>query len=151
MAGDRGSEFYTLKGYRLQNGGTLTDAMEDYLEMICRCMGEGGYVRIHQLAENLHVRPSSASKMAGRLKELGLVEFEKYGLVIPTAEGYGLGAALLRRHDILHRFFCLLNHSENELQQVEQVEHFISPETLVSLEGLIDRLEEEQKSPPSGG
>lgn len=29
-------EFYTLKGYRLQNGGDITEAMEDYLEMICR-------------------------------------------------------------------------------------------------------------------
>lgn len=148
MAEDGASEFYTLKGYRMQNDGALTDAMEDYLEMICRCMGEGGYVRIHWLAEKLHVRPSSASKMVGKLRKLGLVEFEKYGLVSPTAEGYAIGSALLRRHNILHRFFCLLNHTDNELQQVEQVEHFISPETLASLERLIRRLEEEQQALP---
>ena len=34
-----------------------------------------------------------------------------------------LGSYLLFRHDILHRFFCQINHSENELEQVEKVEH----------------------------
>ena len=49
MNGDKG--FYTQMGYRLQNAGGLTDTMEDYLEMIARCAGEAGYVRINQLAE----------------------------------------------------------------------------------------------------
>ena len=106
MNGDKG--FYTQMGYRLQNAGGLTDTMEDYLEMIARCAGEAGYVRINQLAEKLHVRPSSASKMVGKLKELGLLDFEKYGLISMTEEGRAVGQALLRRHDILHRFFCLL-------------------------------------------
>ena len=29
-------EFYTLKGYQINEAGELTTAMEDYLEMICR-------------------------------------------------------------------------------------------------------------------
>ena len=53
MNGDKG--FYTQMGYRLQNAGGLTDTMEDYLEMIARCAGEAGYVRINQLAEKLHL------------------------------------------------------------------------------------------------
>ena len=145
------ADFYTQKGYQMRKQQQMTGAMEDYLEMICRQARAEGYVRINFLAGRLNVRPSSASKMVYQLRELGLVSFEKYGLIRPTEEGAALGDYLLHRHDVLHRFFCLLNHSENELQQVEQVEHFISPETLVSLEGLIDRLEEEQKSPPSGG
>lgn len=69
MNGDK--EFYTQMGYRLQNAGGLTDTMEDYLEMIARCAGEAGYVRINQLAEKLHgpAHPP-ASKMVGKLKEL---------------------------------------------------------------------------------
>ena len=134
-------EFYTLKGYRLQNGGDITEAMEDYLEMICRHIQENGYIRIHFLAEQLHVRPSSASKMVGKLRELGLVEFEKYGLIIPTERGMAVGRYLLWRHDVLHRFFRLLNHSDCQLEQVEKVEHFMSRETMENLEKLTIRLE----------
>ena len=134
-------EFYTLKGYRLQNGGDITEAMEDYLEMICRHIQENGYIRIHFLAERLHVRPSSASKMVGKLREMGLVEFEKYGLIIPTERGMAVGRYLLWRHDVLHRFFRLLNHSDCQLEQVEKVEHFMSRETMENLEKLTIRLE----------
>lgn len=142
---EKETEFYTLKGYRLHDGGAITDAMEDYLEMICRCAAQEGVVRINHLAQQLHVRPSSASKMVGKLRELGLVSFERYGLITPTPKGAAVGDALLRRHELLHRFFCLLNHSENELQQVEQVEHFIQPRTLCNLELLVRRLEEERE------
>ena len=114
--------------------------------MIARCAQETGYVRMNQLAERLHVRPSSASKMVGKLKELGLLDFEKYGLIGMTEEGRAVGQALLRRHDILHRFFCLLNRSANELEQVERVEHFIHPDTLEHLEALTQRLEAEDKT-----
>ena len=134
-------EFYTLKGYRLQNGGDITEAMEDYLEMICRHIQENGYIRIHFLAEQLHVRPSSASKMVGKLREMGLVGFEKYGLIIPTERGMAVGRYLLWRHDVLHRFFRLLNHSDCQLEQVEKVEHFMSRETMENLEKLTIRLE----------
>lgn len=134
-------EFYTLKGYRQQNGGDITEAMEDYLEMICRHIQENGYIRIHFLAEQLHVRPSSASKMVGKLREMGLVEFEKYGLIIPTERGMAVGRYLLWRHDVLHRFFRLLNHSDCQLEQVEKVEHFMSRETMENLEKLTIRLE----------
>lgn len=82
-----GREFYTLKGYQLQNGGDITESMEDYLEMICRHIQENGYIRINFLAEQLHVRPSSASKMVGKLREMDLVTFEKYGLIVPTGKG----------------------------------------------------------------
>lgn len=33
-------------------------------------------------------------------------------------------------------FFCWLNGSENQLRQVERVEHFMEPETLRRLEAL---------------
>lgn len=136
-------EFYTQKGYQRQHGG-LTETMEDYLEMICRCEEDTGYVRMQRLAERLHVQPSSASKMASKLRALGYLEFEKYGLVTMTEKGRALGQALRRRHDILHRFFCLVNGTTDELEQVEQVEHFIHPETVDNLERLTRRLEEEK-------
>lgn len=132
------NEFYTLKGYRMRSGRAITETMEDYLEMICRCAGKEGHVRIHLLAEKLNVRPSSASKMVGNLKALGLVEYEPYGLIRPSARGLEIGHYLLHRHQVLNAFFCLVNHSEAELEQVEQIEHFISRETVYNLEKLME-------------
>ena len=141
VAGQESMEFYTQKGYQLRNQQPITGAMEDYLEMICRQAKNEGYVRINFLAGLLNVRPSSASKMVYHLRDLELVEFEKYGLIRPTEEGARLGSYLLYRHDVLHRFFRLLNGAPEELEQVEQVEHFVSEETVRNLKRLADWME----------
>lgn len=133
--------FYTMKGYQLNETGTLTASMEDYLEMICRQAQSDGYVRINYLAGQLNVRPSSASKMTCQLRDLGYVAFEKYGLIQPTEKGWALGRYLLYRHDVLHRFFCMVNGSSDELEQVEQVEHYLNEKTVRNLEALMNRLE----------
>lgn len=134
-------DFYTQKGYEMRRHQAITAAMEDYLEMICRQAAAEGYVRINFLAGKLNVRPSSASKMVYQLRDLGLVSFEKYGLIQPTQEGWTLGRYLLYRHDVLHRFFCLVNGSTDELEQVERVEHYLNEETVRNLEALLGRLD----------
>lgn len=141
MEQEREHEFRTLKGYDLSQSRPITYAMEDYLEMICRSCGENGFVRISNLSEQLHVKPSSTSKMMGHLKECGLVDYEKYGLVSPTQQGWELGQYLLHRHEVLNRFFCLINHTEEELEQTEQIEHFMNRRTVDSIERLILQLE----------
>lgn len=131
--------FFTQKGYELQNQEELSASMEDYLEMIYRLLRESHCVRIHDLADHLHVKPSSASKMVTVLKEKGYVEFERYGYLTATKKGQDTGDYLLYRHDILHRFLCLLNHSENELEQVEKIEHYIDKRTVKNLENLLEK------------
>lgn len=133
------NDFFTQKGYELQNQEELSASMEDYLEMICRMLQESQYVRIHSLAEQLHVKPSSASKMVTLLKEKGYIEFEHYGYLTATKKGQETGDYLLYRHDILHRFLCRLNQSENELEQVEKVEHYFNKKTIENLEKLLQR------------
>ena len=135
------TEFHTLKGYQMQNMGEITESMEDYLEMICRHIQKNGYIRMNFLADKLNVRPSSASKMVGKLKDMHLVKFEKYGLITLTEEGGSVGRYLLWRHDVLHRFFCYLNQSDNELEQVEMVEHYMTKETMKNLDKLITAFE----------
>lgn len=136
---DQGDNYYTLKGYSLLEHIQITYSMEDYLEMICRLCHDGSPARISDLAKRLHVRPSSASKMAANLKDHGLVRFEKYGTVTPTEAGLQLGGYLLFRHRVLHDFFCFVNDSTNELEQVEKVEHFIDPKTVYNLKKWLDK------------
>ena len=134
------NKFYTLKGYALLEGNEITSSMEDYLEMIYRIHSRGEAVRVGALAENLNVKPSSASKMVGNLKKQGMVLFERYGYIKLTDAGSSLGKYLVFRHDTLHAFLCYINKSESELEQVEKIEHFINGETVVNIRRWLDDL-----------
>lgn len=144
MNDDKG--FYTLKGYQLNETNKLTASMEDYLEMICRILINTDVVRINELAEKLHVKPSSASKMVSNLKEAGYIDFEKYGYIVATKKGIEIGRYLLHRHDVLHKFLCMLNNTDNELDQVEKIEHFLNKSTIKNLEKLTKELTKTEKS-----
>lgn len=137
---NKSTEYYTLKGYAILENSQITAAMEDYLEMLCRLDKEKKLLRVNQVAQYLHVKPSSASKMISNLKVQGFVDFEKYGIITLTELGKNLGNYLLFRHKILHEFFCYLNHSENELEQVEKVEHFIERRTLIHIVDFLEHL-----------
>jgi Mn-dependent DtxR family transcriptional regulator len=137
--------FHTLKGYQLSDSNMLTYAMEDYLEMICRMLRNTNVVRINELAKNLNVRPSSASKMVNNLKYAGFITFEKYGYITITQKGLDLGNYLLYRHDVLNRFLCKLNRTNDELEQVEKIEHFLNIDTIHNLEKLTIQLENVEK------
>ena len=136
--------FYTMKGYTLLEHGQLTASMEDYLEMIYR-MGEEGYVRITALAQALHVKPPSASKMAANLRGEGLIEFPKYGYITLTEWGRRMGAYLVHRHQVVGRLLCTINQTESELEEVEKIEHFLSPRTVANIEKFLEGLETPSK------
>ena len=133
------SKYYTLKGYQLAKQSHMTAAAEDYLEMILRLEQKGEHVRIRTIAEYLNVRPSSASKMVTNLRELKLVDSEKYGIIHLTQEGRELGTYLLYRHEVLHEFLCFINGTEEELEQVEKIEHFIDERTIKNMELFVKR------------
>ena len=111
--------------------------MEDYLEMAYRIHSGGEAVRIGALAENLNVKPSSATKMVGNLKKRGLVSYEKYGYVKLTDAGMELGEYLVLRHEIIHEFLCFINRSHDELEQVEKIEHFLNVDTVMNIKKLL--------------
>lgn len=126
-------EFYTLKGYQMNEAVELTSAMEDYLEMICRILEKKGIARVIDLSKKLNVKPSSVTKMVQQLKEMGYVNSEKYGQITLTPQGEIAGAYLLYRHETIHRFLCFLNQTDNELEQVEKIEHFLDRRTVENL------------------
>ncbi len=137
--------FYTLKGYTLMEHGMITSSMEDYLEMICRMSEQSPVVRISALSQALHVKPPSASKMAGNLRSQELIEFPRYGCITLTKMGKRLGDYLIRRHELVERLLCLINGTKEELEEAEKLEHFFSPRTVLNLEEFLSRQEELQK------
>lgn len=132
--------FYTLKGYQISEETTFTTAMEDYLEMVCRVLQENETVRVGGLSRILHVKPSSVSKMVSQLKDSGYLYAQKYGVISLTDKGRLMGEYLLYRHEVIQRFLCTLNNSEDELEQTEKIEHFLDPVTVINLDKLTRRL-----------
>lgn len=134
--------FYTARGYRLKNKPKLSESMEDYVEMLARYGKDA--IGVNELARRLHVRASSVSKMGHRLKEEGLISYEKYGRFCLTDRGRRVGEFLILRHNILLSFFTLLNGSESVLEEVEQIEHYLKPNTVKNLERLTTFLQDQE-------
>ncbi len=128
-------EFHTVRGYQIINAENklLTSSMEDYLEMIYRICLEEKFVRINQLAEKLHVRPPSVTKVIQKLRGLGLIDYQKYGIIQLTDEGKEIGGFLLKRHEIIEEFLQNLGIEETRLKDTEMIEHDISFNTLKSI------------------
>ena len=78
--------------------------------------------------------------MIQHLNALGYIHAPKYGVIELTGKGQAAGNYLLYRHDVLHRFLRLLNKSEDELEQVEKIEHFLNRTTIENLDALTKKM-----------
>lgn len=131
--------YYTARGYQkisaLQSG--LTPSLEDYMEMIYRIILRQGNIKGNELAAELHVKPSSVTKMLVKLTDLGYLDYEKYGVIKLTDEGIRLGEYLLWRHNTITEFFTKLNSNPSEaFMEAERAEHLLSPQSVIRLEQL---------------
>ncbi|MCL4638002.1 MULTISPECIES: metal-dependent transcriptional regulator [Olivibacter] len=90
----------------------------------------------NQIASQLHVRPATATDMLKKLKEKGLVDYQKYGKISLTDQGRAHAIAVVRKHRLWETFlFDKLGFSWDEVHEVaEQLEHIKS-------EKLIERLD----------
>ncbi len=128
-------EFHTVRGYQMLNAEKklLTSSMEDYMEMIYRICMKEGYIRVNQLSIKLNVRPSSTTKGVKRLRELGLVDYPKYGIIQLTEQGKEIGEFLLKRHRIIEEFLKNLGIEKTLLKDTEMIEHDVSLNTLKNI------------------
>ena len=132
-------KYYTLKGYKLRNKNKITEAMEDYIEMIYKNTIDNNQISTKEISNLLNVKYSSTTNMLNRLKELELVNYNKYKKVSLTDKGIHLGKYLLYRHDILTTFFKLLNKNDYHLEEIEKIEHYLSVKTIKNLEKIINK------------
>jgi DtxR family Mn-dependent transcriptional regulator len=108
----------------------VSDAVQDYAKAIYALERRSGGepVLTNDLAARLGVTAASASNMAKRLADLGLVEHEPYRGVRLTAEGRRVALEVLRHHRLLELF--LSEHLDVPWDRVheeaEALEHVIS-------------------------
>lgn len=114
----------------------LSYTEENYLKAlfkICsQCEGrpEAG---TNEMAAYLGVKPATATDMFKKLKEKGLVDYQRYGKISLTESGRNSALTILRKHRLWETFlYEKLDFSWDEVHEVaEQLEH-IQSEKLVS-------------------
>ena len=123
-----------------QTAGTST-AVEDYLERILELIDSKGYARVIDIATALKISQASVTNMVQRLDAEGLLKYEKYRGLILTAAGKKLARRIARRHKLLTEFLRLLGVEDRIINQdVEGMEHHISPSTLRAIAALTKQL-----------
>ncbi len=127
----KNEEYYTLEGYKLRENKNITEAMEDYIEMIYK---NKSCITVKDLSIKLNVKPSSVSKMIDRLELHKLVQNKKYGEIKLTDEGEKLGKYFLYRHKVLSNFLKVINKDDYDLKQVEKIEHFVDEVTIKNID-----------------
>jgi Mn-dependent DtxR family transcriptional regulator len=116
-------------------------AVEDYLERILELINSKGYARVIDIAAALRISQASVTNMVQRLDAEGLLKYEKYRGLILTAAGKKLASRIAQRHKLLTEFLKLLGVDDRVIHQdVEGMEHHISPATLRAIEALTKHL-----------
>src|SRR5580698_1062937 len=120
-----------------------SQSAEDYLERIHELFQEKGYARVVDIASSLKVRQASVTSMVQKLGELGYLKYEKYRGLILTAKGREVARKIQSRHETLSRFFSLFGlDPETQKQDIEGIEHHLSPATVEVLADLARFFEE---------
>src|SRR4026209_2831753 len=114
-----------------------SQSAEDYLERIHELIQEKGYARVVDIASSLKVKQASVTSMVQKLGEAGYLKYEKYRGLIMTERGREVALKIRNRHETLSRFFSLFGlDAESQRQDIEGIEHHLSPATVEILEDL---------------
>ncbi len=120
-----------------------TVAVEDYLEKIEELIANKGCPRAVDIAAGLKISQVSVTAMVQRLDAEGFVKDEKYRGLVLTSSGLEVARRIAHRHQLLTDFLRVLGVTDEGIinNDVEGMEHHISPETIRAIETLTRHLE----------
>lgn len=120
-----------------------TVAAEDYLEKIEQLISRKGYARVVDIAAELRISQASVTAMVQRLDAEGFVKYEKYRGMVLTSSGLEVARRIAHRHALLTDFLRAIGVADEQViyDDVEGMEHHISPETFHAIETLTRYLE----------
>jgi Mn-dependent DtxR family transcriptional regulator len=126
---------------------TPSQSAEDYLERIHELFEEKGYARVVDIASSLKVKQASVTSMVQKLAEAGFLKYEKYRGFILTDKGREVARKIQNRHETLSRFFSLLGiPPEIQREDIEGIEHHLSPDTVAVLADLAEFFEKNRET-----
>jgi len=118
----------------------MTGSLEDYIEAIYLLVESHGFARVKEIAERLGVSKPSVIQALRQLSQQGLIEQERYGYIRLTESGEKTAFRVFRRHYLLRDFLVALGvSSETAEKDACQMEHIVSDETMMVIEGFLSK------------
>jgi len=123
---------------------SLTPALEDYLKAIQQITENQPVARVSTIARKIGVSLPSVTNAMKRLKDLGYIEYEKYGLIQLTEKGKERAEELEKIHSKILDFFTdIIGIPEHIAEKIScQIEHFIDSRIQEKFEKFVNILEE---------
>lgn len=124
----------------------LTKSIEDYIEVMYNLKEVKGTVRVTDIAEKLHVKPSSVVEAVNRISKMELVSREKYGEIKLTEMGMQIAEGIIHKHNTLKKFLDNWG-VDNKTAEKEAcaMEHILSDSTITKIEKFTEFIESCQK------
>ncbi len=115
--------------------GTLSESLEDYLEIILQLQQEKRVARVRDIAARKGVSNASVSNALSRLARDGFVVHEAHEFVELTDRGAELARRVLRRHEFLVAFLRDVLQVSPDTSETDAcaIEHQVSAQTLERL------------------
>lgn len=121
----------------------LSFTEENYIKaLFLICQAEKGKLGVgtNELASYLEVKPATVNDMLKKLKEKGLIHYEKYAKVYLEEAGLQIAKSVVRKHRLWETFlFEKLGFSWDEVHEVaEQLEHIQSEKLVARLDQFLN-------------
>ncbi|HEY8389733.1 MAG TPA: metal-dependent transcriptional regulator [Clostridia bacterium] len=120
----------------------ISPSLEDYLEAIYNLRRLNSSVRVTDIAVELGIAKPSVNNAIALLKEKGLVNQERYGLVELTPAGERRAEYVLTKHTNIKAFLIKVLGVDEVTAEVEacKIEHVISDDTVTKMNILLNKL-----------
>ena len=117
----------------------LSARVEDYLRSIYDVTESKGYARIKDLSKEMSLKPSTIVGMMRKLKQCGLISYEKYGEIRLTPRGKAVTIELKKRRDTFEKFLeIILVPKEIAAKDAHILEHELEPQTIQQFKRFVE-------------
>ncbi|HML06445.1 MAG TPA: DtxR family transcriptional regulator [Methanobacterium sp.] len=120
---------------------TLSENVEEYLEILYKLSPNGEMVSTSQISEKLRIAPASVTQMLKKLSDKGYVQYSPYKGAVLTKEGIKIAKKITRKHRLLERFLCdILKIKKDKIhEQACDMEHSLSDDAERALCHLLEQ------------
>ncbi|MFO8048352.1 MAG: metal-dependent transcriptional regulator [Desulfosudaceae bacterium] len=124
----------------MQNNTSLSESLEDYLEVILRLETTNKVARQKDIAEALDVQRGSVTGALKVLAEKDLVNYEPYSYITLTKKGKKIAREIERRHTVIKDFLSRVLRIDHEKADTTacHMEHVMDTATVDSLVKFIE-------------
>ncbi len=118
-----------------------SQTLEDYIRAVYLLEKKRVGVKSKELADYLQVKKSSVSEMVGKLKQVGMLNYEKYSKLSLTKKGRELAERLTFKHRVIEAFLTkLLKRDKKKVHsEAHKLEHAFSDESIKRIYAIIGK------------